>query len=41
MLSKEKLMMDLAKWVRSQNAAKKAHNITSILNNLKYLIKQV
>ena len=41
MLSKEKLMIDLVKWVRSQNAAKKAHSITSILNNLKSLIKQV
>ena len=41
MLSKEELMIDLVKWVRSQNAAKKAHSITSILNNLKSLIKQV
>ena len=41
MLSKEKLMIDLVKWVRSQNAAKKSHSITSIRNNLKSLIKQV
>ena len=34
-------MIDLVKWVRSQKAAKKAHSITSILNNLKSLIKQV